>query len=272
MKKKIFILSFLLLLPFSLVAYDDYDMDGVENSKDECPNSLITDLVDIKGCVVEALVSPHHYDIVVGLSFSQVNYTTTEETNTVSESIQFDYFYKDFSVQLSTSYFNTSSDSFSSSGLNDTFLAAYYAYKPWHNLSVRVGAGFILPTYDSDLDNNNLDYIANLSLSYSVDSMNIFGGYGLTLVNDDDIVDVAYYQNTSSFYAGIGYYPTSKLYLSASYNSTDSVYDGGEVIESASIYSYYSIDENWFTTFNYGYGLSDSASDHSASLRLGYYF
>lgn len=270
--KKIFIICVLLLLPFYLNAYDDYDMDGVDNSKDKCPNSLMTDLVDINGCVVKALVSPHHYDIVLGVSFSQVNENTAEETNTISESVQFDYFYKNFSVQLATSYFDSASDAFSSNGLNDTVLAAYYSYKPWHNLSVRIGAGLLLPTYESDLDNNNVDYITNLSLSYSVSSMNIFGGYGITLVNDDDIENLAYYQNSSSFYGGLGFYPTSKLYLSASYNSSDSVYNGAEVIQSASIYSYYSIDENWFSTFNYGYGLSDSASDHSASLRIGYYF
>lgn len=267
---KIFKIGMVFLLPLALMAYEDFDMDGVDDAIDKCPNSLITDLVDINGCTVKELVSPHHYDIVLGLSYSELD-STDGTTETLSQSAQFDYYYKEFSLQLATSYYSSEFNSTKDSGMNDTYIAAYYQLNPTKNLTLRLGAGVSLPTYDAD--NNNADYVASANLSYALKSMNIFGGYSYTMINDDDdIVNMLYYQNTSSFYGGLGFYPTSKMYISASYSSSDSVYDGGESVDSASIYTYYAIDENWFTSFSYGHGLSDSASDYSASLRLGYYF
>ena len=90
-----------------------------------------------------------------------------------------------------------------------------------------------------------------------------------------------YYQNTNAFNAGIGFYPTSRLYTSLSYNNSDSIYekivniDGTndmEPLETTSAYLFYTIDKHWFTTVSYAYGLSDTASDHFAAVRLGYYF
>lgn len=271
--KYIFIIF--LLFNISLSAYEDVDMDGVEDSIDKCPNTSITDLVDINGCTKKALVSPHHFDIIMGSSYSQVDYNTLEKTNTIAGTLQVDYYYKNLSLQVATSYFNSDSPSYSNNGLNDSFIAAYYQLRPMTNLSLRVGVGLVLPTYESGLNNNNTDYVANVGLSYSLSSMNIFGGYGFTLVNDDDIDTVdtfVQYQDINSFYGGIGFYPTSKMYLSASYNSSDSIYVNTTTIESASAYAYYSINENWFSTFSYAYGLSDSASNHSGSIRIGYYF
>jgi len=275
-----YILLFLLTLPLTLLAYSDYDMDGVDDKADQCPNTPFSDLVDIKGCTIKQLSSPHHFDVILGGSYSQVDYNTNEKTDTFSSSLQADYYYKNFSLQAVVSYFDSESASYSNTGLNDTFVAGYYQFKPLDALSVRVGAGAIIPTYDSGLNNNNLDYVGIASVSYAFSSMNVFGGYRYTLVNDDDYsyTDVNNnpvtigYQNTNAYNVGLGFYPTQKLYLSGSYNASDSIYKSVEMIESASVYAFYNINVHWFSTFSYAYGLSDSASDHYASLRLGYYF
>jgi len=270
-----YIFLIIIFLSVSLFAYEDTDMDGVEDSLDKCPNTLITDLVDINGCTKKSLVSPHHFDIIVGSSYSQVDYNTFEKTDSLAGTLQVDYYYKNFSLQAATSYFNSDSPSYTNSGMNDSFIATYYQFRPLTNFSFRLGAGVVLPTYDSGLNNNYTDYAAILSFSYSLKYMNIFGGYSFTLVNDEDIDTVdtyVKYQDINSFYGGLGFYPSSNLYMSASYNSTDSIYVGVETIQSASIYTYYGIDEHWFSTFSYAYGLSDSASNHSASIRIGYYF
>jgi len=78
--------------------------------------------------------------------------------------------------------------------------------------------------------------------------------------------------HTNAYSIGVGFYPTQKLYISGSYNSSDSIYTNVKDIDTASFYGFYSIDENWFSTFNYAYGLSDTASDNYFSLRIGYYF
>jgi len=274
MKKK-FLLALILCFNLSLVAYDDFDMDGVDDAIDKCPNSLLTDLVDINGCVKKSLVSNHHFDIILGVNYSQIDYNTNEKTDTISSSFQADYYYKKFSLQVATSYFKSASKTYDNKGQNDSLVSANYQVNLFDNLNLRVGAGVILPTYESGLENNNVDYLGSLNLSYSFKDINIFGGYSYTFVNDDDIDNstaVVQYQDINALYAGLGFYPSSQLYLSLSYNSSDSIYKDVIAIENASVYSYYSLNENYFSTFSYAYGLSDSASDHYVSLRIGYYY
>lgn len=267
------ILFLLLTISVSLIAYSDYDMDGVDDKIDQCPNTPFSDLVDTGGCTIKSLESAHHFDIIFGINFSQTSYETMENTDTFSQSLQLDYYYKNFSLQANSSYYNSQSVTYNNSGTNDSFLGAYYKLKPINNLTIRLGGGAVIPTYETDLNNNNTDYTSSLSLSYILKNMNLFGGYSYTIVNDNDIVsDGIFYQNTDSYNLGLGFYPTSKVYISASYNSSDSIYKDIDTINTASFYAFYNINSNWFTTLNYAYGLSDTASDNYGSLRLGYYF
>ena len=158
----------------------------------------------------------------------------------------------------------------------DSFLGASYQFQPTKSLTFRVGAGAILPTYNTSLNNNNTDYSGSLNLSYSISNVNLFAGYTYTMINDDDTVidanTTANYQDTGAYSVGLGFYPTSKLYISGAYNNSNSVYKGIEDIQTASVYGYYGINEHWFSTCSYAYGLSDSASKNYVSLRLGYFF
>lgn len=267
---RIFLLN--LLMMAALFAYTDSDLDGVEDGIDQCPNTPITELVDINGCSIESLKSDHHYDIVIGESYSQTDYTTNEKTDTYMTTLQVDYFYKNISLQASTAYYTSQSDSYSDSGMSDSILAAYYLIPLNENFRIRIGAGAILPTYDTSLNNNNTDYLAALSASYSVDRFSLFAGYNFTKINDDDIQNVATYRDTHAYNGGLGYYLTSKFYCSLSYYQAETIYEGLEEIKNVSLYGFYTLDENWFTSFSYAYGLSDTTSDHSASLRLGYFF
>ncbi len=270
----------ILILSVNIYAYSDYDMDGVEDKIDLCPNTPLSELVDINGCSIKSLKSPHSFDIILGVNFSQTNYDSLENTDTFTQTLQVDYYYKNFSVQASTGYYTSESSTYSNSGMNDSFLGLYYKFKPIKALSLRVGAGVLLPSYDAPLNNNNTDYTTSLSMSYLLKSINLFGGIGYTLINDDDKIitydDGSYsdvqYQDTLSYNFGIGVYPTSKLYISTSYSSVDSIYKGSKTIDSASLYAFYNINSKYFASFNYAYGLSDLASDNYLSLRIGYYF
>ena len=278
MKKIILLLS--LLVSITLSAYNDSDFDGVEDSLDRCPNTSFTDLVDISGCSVKSLVSPHHYDIIVGANYYSSDSKTLTATDTLSSSVQMDYYYKNFSLQLSTSYFSTSGSGYSSTGLNDSFIGGSYQIQPTNNLSIRVGAGALLPTYNTSLNNNKTDYQASFNLSYTIDKVNLFTGYSYTMINDTDTViridantsTPVNYQNTNAVSAGLGYYMTNKLYMSLAYNISNSIYKGIGDIQTASLYGYYSLSEHWFSTFSYAKGLSDSATKNYASVRVGYYF
>ncbi len=256
----------------ALFAAVDSDLDGVADEVDQCPNTPITELVDIKGCSTESLKSDHHYNLIIGENYSQIDYNTNEKTDTYMTTVQIDYFYKNFSLQALSAYYSSESASYSSEGLTDTTLAAYYLVPVSKNFSVRVGAGIVLPTFDSSLNNNNTDYIVSLNGTYTINRLNLFAGYNFTKINDDDIPGLVTYQNTHAYSGGIGYYMTPKWYASTSYYQADGVYTSMEDIKSASIYNFYNFDKNWFSSFSYTRGLSDAASDHAFSLRLGYSF
>ena len=281
------ILTTMIICSAVIWGYSDLDMDGVEDSVDRCPNTSLLELVDINGCTVKELGNPHHFDVILGASYSQINPNTQEKTDTYAASLQADYYYKDFSLQLSTAYFDSQSSLVSSSGTTDTFLGAYYQFTPLTSLNVRLGGGLLLPTFDAE--NNLLDYTASMSLSYLLDDFNLFGSYSYTIINDETInyTDVnndpvsINYANTNAYNIGVGYYPTAKLYTSIAYNSSESIYDkiitGSsvervEALNTASAYLFYTVSEEWFATASYAYGLSESASDHYMSVRLGYYF
>ncbi|MFT7002753.1 MAG: hypothetical protein ACJAWW_000086 [Sulfurimonas sp.] len=266
-------LLLLLTISLSLFSYSDYDMDGVEDEMDKCPKTPFSDLVNSSGCTTKSLLSPHHFDMVFGINYSQTSYETLENTDNISQGLQIDYYYKNFSLQASTSYYNSQSATYNDSGTNDSFIGVYYKLIPIENLTLRLGAGAIIPTYESDLNNNNTDIIASTSLSYKLDNANVFGGFSYTIINNDDIVEEGIsHQNTSSYNLGLGFYPTSVIYISGAFNSSDSMYKDVDIINTISINGFYTIDANWFTTLNYAYGLSDTASDNYASLRVGYYF
>lgn len=267
---RIFILSVLLLS--NLFAYNDADFDGVDDNVDICPNTPILDIVNIDGCSFEVLGSDHHFDIVVGASYSQLDYVTNEQADTYTTSLQADYFYKNLSLQASSSYYRSSSETTNNSGLNDSILAAYYLFRLSDDFNLRLGAGVILPTYDTDFNNNNTDYLSAINANYSIDKVSLFAGYNYTIVNDDDVADVVSYQNRSAYSIGVGYHLSPKHYLSTSYYQAQSVYKNVDDIKNVSIYNFYSIDTHWFATLTYAYGLSDSTSNHFASVRLGYYF
>ena len=277
--KKFFSILFGLVLSATLHGYTDSDLDGVDDAHDKCPNTPLTDLVDINGCTKKSLVSPHHFDIVLGASYHDSDARTLNKTDTYATSLQVDYYYKNFSLQTSTSYFTTNGSGYSDSGIYDTFVGAAYRWWLTNNLMFRFGMGVLLPTYKSTLNNNNTDYTTTLNVSYNIGKFNIFGGYGYTYIGDDDVNIVSStrnivvnYQNTNSFSAGVGVYATKKIYLSTSYHQSNSLYKGVDDIQTASLYGYYSISKHWFSSLSYAYGISDTASKNYTSLKVGYYY
>lgn len=294
MKKSIVVLMLMLFMATVAQAYSDADMDGVEDSVDKCPNTPFTDLVDIDGCTKKKLnfsvantqKTQGYFDLIVGANYAGANYGgTSGKTDTFFGNIQADYYYGNFSLQASTGYYTSSGDGYSDNGMNDSFIGAAYNLKPVQNLIVRFGIGALLPTYETTLGNNKTDYSATLNLSYNIDKLNLFGGYGYTKINDTDVFidsNNSYtYQDVQGYSAGIGYYFTTDLYMSVAYNSANSVYKNVQIdsvnssvedIQTASLYGYYALSKERFVIFNYAYGLSDSASDHAASVKLGFYF
>lgn len=251
------------LLPILVLAYNDNDLDGVDDQIDQCPNTLLTELVDLTGCTIKKLVSPHHFDIVIGQSY-------VEEENLSLDISQFQlgYYYQDFSLLLSSSYYQIESDSYDERGFNNLYLDAYYKIKPIKNLRLQFSGGLVFPTYESS--SNKTDYRASVQTTYNYEEFSFFTGFGMTIVGDHS--DTTEFNNTYFYKAGFGYYFNEHFYSSLSYNHATSMYDTLGEIKSLSYYGYYMIDNHWFTSIKYADGLSDNALDTIMGINLGYYW
>jgi len=255
----------LVLFIHSLFAYSDADMDGVNDTIDRCLNTPIMNLVDKNGCSTKSLISPHHFDIIIGSSYSTYN-----SSNTYTTSLQLDYFYKEFSLSLSSSYFTNASSSTNNdnNGMSDSYFGISYRVQPITNFSLSSSIGTLISTYNSTT--NKDDYTASLNAIYYIDKFRFLTSYKYTFIGDTSTSTS--FQNTNAYNIGVGYYFTHKLYISSSYKKSKSVYTNNVDIESISLYSSYSFNTHWFSTLSYSYGLSASANDNYLSLRGGYYF
>lgn len=266
-------LAGMIVLAMPLMAFTDSDLDGVEDILDRCPATPSLELVGPDGCTLEKGVDKRRealrFDAVFGLGYSESNPDALDQDETVITSLQLDYYEGDLTLQAVLSSYRSDSDS----GLNDTYLNAYYELYNEDLLSIKAGAGIILPTYDTSYGNEATDVMFSLSMMQQVGDAAWFAGYTHTMVNDRNVRSAGlYYQNTHSLSVGAGYNLRHDLYGSISYYHSDSIYRGSEAIRSLSLYLFHAVDERWFTTFMYANGLSDTASEHILSLRLGYCF
>ena len=256
----------------NVFAYVDGDIDGVEDKDDKCPNTRISDLVDSSGCSIKSLQNPHHFDILLGSSYSQANYNTNELSDTFFTTVMLDYYYKNFSVGFSTAYFSSNSKTSAQKGFNDSYLTLMYTIKNIQNLSIQVGGGLILPSYKSEF-HNTTDYLCQLNLEYKFKKINIFASYSYTMIKDGDAknYDIEY-KNANTYDIGFGIFSNDQLHNSLSYSYEESIYTHTKPSQTLYLQTFYTINQNWFATSSLGYGLNNTASTYSLSMQLGYYF
>jgi hypothetical protein len=268
------ILFFLAALgTLSLINAVDTDFDGVDDTIDKCPNTPFSDLADPNGCTTSSLYTPTYYDIIIGANYASSNPNTLENSKTYSTTFQADFYKGNVSGQIQSSYYQSDVNSYTGRGWNDTQLSLFYLLKPTDSLTIQAGAGVIFPTYSTGYNNEATDYLGSLSLRYMLNkNMNLFGGYTYTMINDKNIQNVADYQNTNAFHAGVEYIDHKNNSINLSYTNTQSIYAGVDTIETLSCGVILPMTTHWFVLGDYRYGVSDSASDHEAAVRIGYTF
>ncbi len=269
--KKIFLIS--ILVNSYLFAGIDSDLDGVEDAFDKCPNTPFSDLVDKDGCSIKSLENNVHYDIIMGIGTSQMNYASGDKTDTTTTTFNANYYSGNITASVSSSYFSSRLIASTDKGFNDTIISVNIKSASKDELVLQAGVGVILPTYKSGYNNEAIDYLGSIGFSYSLNKdYNLFGGASYTLINDTDIVNKVTYQNTKFFYGGLGYIISDASSINISYLSTDSIYSSTEAIISIAVGYFHQFNQHWFTMIDYRYGLSDSASKYDGLLKLGYYF
>lgn len=268
--KRIFFL--ILFLSSAVFAYVDSDMDGVEDRDDKCPQTSLSDLVDLDGCVIQKTDNNLHYDLLLGTELSSLNNSSQVPSDTLNTYVQANMYLDRWRLELAGSYYISRSSDASQSGSNDTFVNIFYGTTPSEKLRVEIGAGAILPTYVSGYDNEATDYSALINFQYNINpNFYLFGSDTYTWVEDKNIATI-HYQNTNSFQIGAGVKPTQNLNLNLWYSEGQSIYTDVEAIASLGIGAKISLNPHWSVGSAYMYGLSDSASTHTFSVELGYSF
>ncbi|CAA6803726.1 MAG: Unknown protein [uncultured Sulfurovum sp.] len=256
--------SFFLFTSF-LLAYVDSDMDGVPDENDRCTNTPLTELVDLSGCTIKKLISEHNFDLVLGQSYVEDSISTLSLST-----IKMDYYYKNWSMQLATSYYKSSLDIVNSSGQNDTYLSLFYLFNPLDNFFLTLGGGIVFPTYD--VVDNNMDYTASLYARYKIEKWSLIMGTGYNKIGDIDSSNNLNYNNKLSYNLGVGYAWDNKFYSSLGYSRSNSAITTIEDLETLSLYGYYPMDKHWFASVNYGYGLSAINKRENIGVSLGYFW
>lgn len=297
--------SLFLLMSSSLLAFQDSDLDGVEDSLDLCPNTSFELLVNKNGCASSQNKNSKNstsnnigaLTFTVGTTFlSDENYDDDNYLNLYAN-----YRYKNWDVSLSNSR-STNSSSYTednSNSDNDFYISTGYTVPlSKSSLKLSIGAKIVddsdtvtttnssnsiefqkgegrrqTPLTNSSeittIDSRDNDYFASINYNYQFNSkQNAFAYYGYTLAGDSNSID---YEDYSSFSIGTGYALNESLYTALSYNYTGSIYENSDAEERVTWFNSYRFTKNIFANLSYSYGLDDYSYDHSVAFALGLY-
>ncbi|MBU1668927.1 thrombospondin type 3 repeat-containing protein [bacterium] len=284
----------LLLFSSISVADQDYDIDGVEDSLDACPNTPFDVLVDAQGCPSSGEISSNTANKYLGqFTFKVGTDIRTDETyeNTNALNLYANYRYRQWDVSVSNSR-TTTNNSYTednSDSDNDIYLATGYTFMlPQSAIKLSVGTKLVnddtqnvttttrgrnfvnVNPITQTIASRDNDYFASLNFNYLLNSkQDMFLYYGYTLSGDSTDTE---YEDYSSFSLGTGYALTNAWYSALSYNYTGSIYPTGEAEQGLSWFNSYSFNKNLFATAAYTYALEDFSYDNTFSLALGVRF
>jgi len=230
-------------------AYSDFDVDGVEDSIDECPNTPFDILVDETGCE-EGKTYRGTLTLLGGLQTSM----ESDGNITNNASMLMNYSYNAWDISL-FSFYDVQDDNEST-----YYIDVGYGFDITALLSSKLSIG----TKQSTLQN---DYYFSTMLSYDVSQKdNLYLLYSYTLAQDSSDER---YNNFHTLSLGVSRSMTQHWNTGLSYDYS------GASLEESSDYSAL----NWSNTFllsehtyvlgTYSYGLSDAASAHTFSIQLG---
>ena len=255
MIKTLFILFFCIAL--LRADFIDDDMDGVENSIDQCPNTPFMALVDKNGCITKKIDFSKDKSLDISLGYYHAKIDDTYSQN--SKSINLVYNYDKYTFILNSSRYDINQVG---SGQDDTTIGAFYTFEG--NIYSQIGVGAYLPT--SDTADNKTDYFVKAKFLYTKGLFDTTFSYTKTFMKDIDTVD------TNSYILSLRYSFTDKFYSSLSYSSSDSIYANSGKIDYLSLYLEYYLSDDIYISTTYSDGQSKDASDYSYSFDVGYRF
>ncbi len=257
MLKKTFLI-YLIFYTYLHAEFIDDDLDGVANEDDLCPNSQLTEIVDSKGCGIKKITfkEDDHFDISVGYTYLKEDANNSQRF----QSLSIDYYYKNFSIWLYSSKYNSQNIE---NSFDDLTLAVYHRWL-YPSYNIKMGFGSYIP-YNSN-GGNKTDYFVTIKGMKYTKKYNFIAEYQYTFMYDNTT------QNSNRLTLSVGYNLTSKSYSSISYSKQTSIYKNEKNINNITLYYSHFWNSNWFITGEIVKGLSSSSVDYSTSLSIGYYF
>ena len=258
------IVTSVLLLSSVLVAYEDQDIDGVDDSRDLCHNTPFDIIVDERGC-------PYDKKFLGKITLqagSDISFNTLSDP--ISNLNLFaNYTYDHWNFSLSNTNYNLTNLNTTDSSENNLYLTMGYLFQKGA-LNTRVSVGTKFDLTDTDTGNRDNDYYSSISFEYFINQkQNIFFYYNYTLSGNSPTVD---YENFHSSSIGTGYALSDKWYSAISYNYSTSYYPEVEAYQAISRFNSYALSDDFYVTCNYAYTLDDISYDHIVSFNIGVHF
>ena len=235
--------------------YSDYDVDGVEDSIDECPNTPFDILVDERGCEEGT-----KYKGALTLLSGTISAIDSQSDNLTNAQIFLKYRYHDWDLSFSTfSQLQNIVDNVP----NTFYITTGYRYTVSNELQTKVSVG----TKQSSLQN---DYYITLNMDYSISlNQNLFLFYSYTIAQDSDTDS---YDNFHTFSLGTGRTLTDYWYSAISYDFSGASLATVEDYQALSWSNTFALSSKYYFLTNYSYGLSSGASDHTINIQFGVKF
>ncbi len=248
--KYIFLIS--LFLNLHSWAFIDEDLDGVDDTVDQCPNTPFDELVDKNGCPLEKEKYRGNFYFKIGGGILR-----EKSKNLYFSSVSFAYAYKELYFSISPTYYLNYS-----SGLGDTYLYGSYS-KFIKDLFLNFGLTVQLPTGNSKLGENSYNFTPSITFDFFKNSWDYFVYYGYTIKSNSGL------KNRHDLSVGLGYQFNDKFYLNS---SLDFIYSNNKTKNYLSFFGIWDFSKKYYLSFNYDYGLNSIAIDHSLFIKLGIKF
>ena len=253
-----------LLFSSTLLAYEDHDIDGVDDSKDLCANTPFDVIVDERGCSYDKkFLGKITLQLGSDISFNTLSNTSSN----LNLFVNYDYAHWNFS--FSSSNYSTTNIHMLTGTENDLYFTTGYLFQS-NTFNTRVSAGTKFSLTDDKSGRRGNDYFSSINFDYFINKkQKIFLYYNYTLSGDSPAID---YDDFYSYSAGAGYALTDKWYSAVSYSYSGSIYPEDEAYKAVSWFNSYTVSKDFFVTCNYAYTLDELSYDHTISFNVGVYF
>ena len=243
--------------------YIDNDLDGVNDSIDQCLHTPFDVLVNEVGC---AQTTQTHGKVTLQAGATYNHGSTYDDTTLLN--LYLGYQRGAWDASLSSTNYNTGLESIVDQE-DDLFLTmGYTLYAQDFETRLSVGTKFAFMK-DGGISRDN-DYYAGLNLTYTLNQQqDMFFYYSYTLSSNTATTK---YNNFHTLSLGTGYTVMPKWYTALAYNYISAYYENGESYQTLSWYNTYMITEHSYVLLNYSYGLTKESYDHTVTLSIGVTF